>query len=184
MRLHIEQKRQMIWAFIIIPMIFNYFFWIDGSSPSYVMSFEFQKTFWLLSPLVSLFAMTQIDSGVYIPSLRRLGLPWHLSYTIEKILHGLLCFVSISSFLLLLTALLIRHAPNHYMETGVGQLTEERFIVYHYYWQLNTLQLHLAGRDFKISKSEYNWLQDHRQDPIRVRVKHNLAGSSVTIIRN
>lgn len=180
----IKQHTQIIWAFILIPLILNYYFWIHGASPSYSMSFEFQKTFWLLSPLASLFAMTQIDSGSYLPSFRKLYLPWQLSYFLEKMIHGLLCFIAISSFLFLLTALLIQQAPNQYMETRVAEVQQERFIIYHYYWKLSIPHPYLAGRDFKISKSEYNWLQDHRQSPIRVRVKHNLAGSSITIIRN
>lgn len=173
----------MLWAFSTIPLIFNYFFWVHGTSTSYVMSLDFERVFWVLSPLVSLFAFTQVDSGSYLPSFHKMGLPWQLSYFVEKLLHLIFCFISISSFLCLLTVFLIRGAPNQYVETRVAQLDEFRFITYHYYWQVKSPNEQLLMRHFKIGRRDYRWLDDHRRDPIRIRLKQNIAGSSVTVIK-
>lgn len=178
-----KNRKELLWAFATIPLIFNYFFWVHGTSTAYIMSMDFQRVFWILAPLVSLFAFTQIDSGNYLPSFNRIGLTWQASYFLEKCIHLICCFISISSFLCLLTALLIRGAPNQYMETHVAQLDKFRFINYHYYWQLTSTNEQLSMRHFKISGRDYRWLDNHRRDPIRVRLKQNIAGSSVTVIK-
>lgn len=178
-----KTPKQIIWAFCILPFIFNYFLWLHGTETSYAMSAEFEDAFWVVLPLMSLVGFTQVDSSAYLPSFRRLGLSWQLSYLLEKCIHLVCAVLSTASFLFLLTAMLIRHAPVHYMEAKVSRLEQTRFLSYHYYWQLKSSEPKLTTSNYKIDEKTYKWLEENRNERVRIRVRNNLAGTSVTAIR-
>lgn len=179
----IQRKRQLIALFLVIPLLLNYYFWLSSFPPSYVLSGAFEKTFWIFAPSVSLFAFTQIDSGSYLPSFRRLGLPWQLSYFLEKFIHLLCCTVGISSFLLLLSALLIRGAPTEYRTVSIANLEQSRLNSYRYFWQIDSTEPYLANKNFLISEQQYQFLEINRKRQINIRLQHNVAGTAVTIIK-
>lgn len=178
-----KAKKQVIWAFLSIPLGLNYFFWLHGNTTSYAMSLDFEKVFWILLLITSLTAYTQIDSSSYLPSFRKMGFSWQFAYILEKILHGLCCLIGTVSFLFLLTALLIRSAPMNYMEARVARLEQTRFLTYHYYWQMNIEDPDIMIPNYKIDASTYQWLDKNRSELVRIRVKRNLAGSCVTVVR-
>lgn len=178
-----KAPKQLLWAFFSIPLVFNYFIWLHGQSTSYAMSLDFERIFWILLLITSFTAYTQLDSSNYLPSFRRLGLPWQLSYFLEKLLHAICCLISMTSFLFLLTALLIRSAPLHYMEARVARLDQSRLLTYHYYWQMNIENSNLMIPSYKVDERTFKWLEDNRSERIRIRVRSNLAGASVKVIR-
>lgn len=179
----IQRKRQLVGLFLVIPLILNYYFWLSGLSSSYVLADVCQKTFWILAPTVSLFAFTQIDSGSYVPSFNKLGLPWQLSYLLEKIIHLICCTVGISSFLLLLGVFLIHGAPVEYRTVRMASIEQSRFYGYHYSWQVASAEPYLIGKNFLINEQQYQFLQANYNRNINVRVQHNIIGTSVTIIK-
>lgn len=178
----LKHQRQLIWSLLTISLLLNYYFWLSHFSGSYALSDIFQKTFIVVMPFASLVAYSQIDSGSYLPSLRKLGLPWQLSYFLEKFLHLILCIIAMSSFLLLLSALLIRGAPIHYTSAQVGNLTQESWLHYRFYtWQPRGNIPEAFQHRYSINQKQYEQLTRNRT--VQVRVQHNLAGSSVTIIK-
>lgn len=183
----IRRKKTLIWLSFLIPNAFNLYYWLFSTSPSYVMSDIFWKTFWVIMPFTAIFAYTQVDSGSYLPSFRKLGLPWHVSYFLEKAVHLVGCFVSVSGCLWMLTAFLISQAPTQYMTVKVHRLEYTRLplLGYRYYCELDTSQAELANQPFRIRQEQYNWLEqnEHRHDSIRVRVQYNLAGASLAIVK-
>lgn len=183
MHIRPQRKRQMIIAFLVIPLLLNYYFWLSSFPPSYALSEIFEKTFWVVSPIVSLFAFTQVESSNYLPSLNKLGFPWQISYFVEKVLHLVCCMVGISSFLLLLSALLIRGAPSEYKTVRVARLEQSRLNSYRYSWQIASPDEYLRGKDFLTTEKQYQFLDANRGRNINIRVQHNIAGSAVTIVK-